>query len=134
MYAAAFGDEGGAPKKTTDCAAIRTMPSTGIPYLPTALAAAVAGGFIVILTELKFSELIYITIATVPLLFLWYFSVNRMHRNYKETLQSTLVTNKQKSETKLVKEYTINGVLEKEVASSVEEKVIYGMKLMEKLA
>ncbi len=112
---------------------IRIDVQTKIEGIVTALASTVAGGLIVVLTELHLAALIYITVATIPFLLLWYLSVNRMHRNYKQTLQDALVTSKGKSDVKVIKEYTINSVLEKEVASTIEEKVIYGLKLMEKL-
>ncbi|HEY0655774.1 MAG TPA: hypothetical protein VGD65_21715 [Chryseosolibacter sp.] len=112
---------------------IRIDVQTKIEGIVTAFATAVAGGLIFLLTQFEVFNLIYVTIFTIPFVVLWYLSVNRMHRNYRSTLQETLVTNKQKSDVKVVKEYTIMSVLEKEIASSAEEKVIYGMKLMEKL-
>lgn len=112
---------------------IRIDVQTKIEGIVTAFATAVAGGLIFLLTQFQVFNLIYVTIFTIPFLVLWYLAVNRMHRNYRKTLQETLVSNKEKSDVKVVKEYTIMSVLEKEITSSVEEKVIYGMKLMEKL-
>ncbi len=112
---------------------IRIDVQTKIEGIVTAFAALVAGALIVIITKSGWFNLIYITIFTLPALFLWFLAVNRMHRNYRETLQNTLVKNKQKTDQGDEKEYTINGVLEKEVSSTAEEKVIYGLKLMEKL-
>lgn len=111
---------------------IRIDVQTKIEGVVTAFASVVAGGLIILITELKF-DLIFFTIFTLPFFALWYLATNRMHRNYRNTLQNTLVRNKEKSDTKIVKEYTINSVLEKEISSSLEEKVIYGLKLMEKL-
>jgi AAA family ATP:ADP antiporter len=112
---------------------IRIDVQTKIEGIVTAFATLVAGGLIIIITRLQLTDLIYITIFTLPFLALWYLATNRMHRNYRDTLQNTLVKNKEKSETEMVKEYTINSMLEKEVSSDAEEKVIYGLKLMEKL-
>jgi AAA family ATP:ADP antiporter len=112
---------------------IRIDVQTKIEGIVTAFATLVAGGLIIIITKLELTDLIYITIFTLPFLALWYLATNRMHRNYRNTLQNTLVRNKEKSETEMVKEYTINSMLEKEVSSDTEEKVIYGLKLMEKL-
>lgn len=112
---------------------IRIDVQTKIEGIVTAFASLVAGGLIILITNSGWFNLIYITIFTIPFLALWYLAVNNMHRNYRETLQNTLVKNKEKSTTRIVKEYTINGVLEKEVRSTAEEKVIYGLKLMEKL-
>jgi ATP:ADP antiporter, AAA family len=112
---------------------IRIDVQTKIEGIVTALASAIAGGLIVLISSLELFNLIYITIFTLPFLVLWFLATNRMHKNYKLTLQDTLIKNKQESETPAVKEYTVNSVLTKEVSSSVEEKVIYGLKLMEKL-
>ncbi|HYG17884.1 MAG TPA: hypothetical protein VD816_03105, partial [Ohtaekwangia sp.] len=49
------------------------------------------------------------------------------------TLQDTLLRNKQKASLRSEKEYTVSTVLEKEINSTVEEKVVYALKLMEKL-
>lgn len=112
---------------------IRIDVQTKIEGIVTAFATAVAGGLIVLISRLELFNIIYITIFTIPFLLLWFIATNRMHRNYRKTLQETLVKNKEQSKAADVKEYTINGVLEKEINSSVEEKVIYGLKLMEKL-
>jgi AAA family ATP:ADP antiporter len=112
---------------------IRIDVQTKIEGIVTALATAIAGGSIWLITQLELFNLIYVTIFTLPFLVLWFVAVNRMHKNYRNTLQETLVKNKEQSEKSDVKEYTINGVLEKEINSSMEEKVIYGLKLMEKL-
>jgi ATP:ADP antiporter, AAA family len=112
---------------------IRIDVQTKIEGIVTAFASVVAGGLILLMSQLDKFDLIYVTIFTLPFLGLWYLATNRMHRNYRNTLQKTLVSNKDNSQKNIIKEYTINSVLEKEVSSSVEEKVIYGLKLMEKL-
>lgn len=111
---------------------IRIDVQTKIEGIVTAFATLVAGTLIILFTVFQFS-LIYFTIVTLPFLVLWYFSTNRMHKNYRSTLQNTLVKNKESGNTTVVKEYTINSMLEKEITSTTEEKVIYGLKLMEKL-
>ncbi|HET9487639.1 MAG TPA: hypothetical protein VFO54_09395 [Chryseosolibacter sp.] len=112
---------------------IRIDVQTKIEGIVTAVASIIAGGFIILITKFELFNLIYITIFTIPLIALWYFVVNRMHGSYRGTLQATLIKNKETAEVTVKKEYTINGVLEKQVQSTVEEKVIYGLKLMEKL-
>lgn len=112
---------------------IRIDVQTKIEGIVTAFATMVAGGLIWILAQFELFDLIYVTLFTIPFLVLWFLSTNKMHKNYRDTLQNTLVQNKEKAEDTQEKEFTINGVLEKEVKSSVEEKVIYGLKLMEKL-
>jgi ATP:ADP antiporter, AAA family len=112
---------------------IRIDVQTKIEGIVTAFATVVAGGLIILINESGLTNLIYVTIFTLPFLFLWYLATNRMHKNYKETLQSTLVKNKESAKTTVVKEYTIDSLLEKEIRSTAEEKIIYGLKLMEKL-
>jgi ATP:ADP antiporter, AAA family len=112
---------------------IRIDVQTKIEGIVTAFAMFAAGALIVLINMVKVFTLIYITIFTVPLLIVWYFVANKMYASYKHTLQNTLLNNKEKSKKKLDKEYTVFKVLEKEVKSSAEEKVIYALKLMEKL-
>jgi len=111
---------------------IRIDVQTKIEGIVTAVATIIAGAFIILITNFKLFNLIYITIFTIPLILLWFFVVNKMHASYRHTLQHTLSTN-ETSEASIKKEFTINEVLERQVSSSVEEKVIYGLKLMEKL-
>ena len=112
---------------------IRIDVQTKIEGIVTAIASIIAGGFIILITQFEIFNLIYITIFTLPLIALWFFSVNRMHQSYRHTLQDTLSKNKESSAVAITKEYTINEVLEKQVSSTAEDKVIYGLKLMEKL-
>ncbi|MEO7991840.1 MAG: hypothetical protein ABI663_19960 [Chryseolinea sp.] len=112
---------------------IRIDVQTKIEGLITAFASVVAGGLIILIMNVDFFSLIYITLFTVPLIIMWLMVVNRMHGSYKKTLEETLALNKTKMSRKAEKEYTIKTVLEKEVNSSAEEKAIYGLKLMEKL-
>lgn len=111
---------------------IRIDVQTKIEGIVTAIASIIAGGVIILITRAGFS-LISITVFTIPLIALWFIVVNKMHASYRNTLQDTLSRNKETSEVAIKKEFTINEVLERQVRSSVEEKVIYGLKLMEKL-
>ena len=112
---------------------IRIDVQTKIEGIVTAIASIIAGGFIILITQFDIFNLIHITIFTLPLILLWFFVVIKMHQSYRHTLQKTLRKNKEAADVIITKEYTLNEVLEKQVASSVEEKVIYGLKLMEKL-
>ncbi|HLZ15795.1 MAG TPA: hypothetical protein VKQ08_02100, partial [Cyclobacteriaceae bacterium] len=98
-----------------------------------ALASTVAGGLIVLINQFKIFNLLSVTAFTAALLLIWYFIANRMYHGYRETLQASLVKNKEAVEKDVVKEYTLDSVLDKEVKSDAESKVIYGLKLMEKL-
>jgi hypothetical protein len=112
---------------------IRIDVQTKIEGIVTAFSNVVAAGLIILITQLHLFDLIYITVFTIPAFFIWYIATNRMHSKYRQTLQNTLSQNKQDSQTSIAREYTVNSLLEKEVSSSAEEKVIYGLKLMEKL-
>ncbi len=98
-----------------------------------ALASTVAGGLIVVINQFPIFNLLSVTAFTIGLVIIWYFVANRMYRGYRETLQSSLIKNKEAVEKDIVKEYTMDSVLDKEVKSDAESKVIYGLKLMEKL-
>ncbi|GHN02793.1 hypothetical protein WSM22_42820 [Cytophagales bacterium WSM2-2] len=98
-----------------------------------ALASAIAGGLIVLINSFSIFNLLSVTAFTAGFLVIWYFVSNRMYQGYRDTLQNSLVKNKTAVEKDVVKEYTLDSVLGKEVRSDAESKVIYGLKLMEKL-
>ncbi len=106
---------------------------TKIEGFVTALASAAAGGLIVLVNQFEIFNVLSITLFTLPVLVVWYLVTNRMYHGYRDTLQDSLIKNKSAVRSHIVKEYTMDSVLEKEVQSSAEEKVIYGLKLMEKL-
>ena len=104
---------------------------TKIDGLITAFAGVMAGSVIILMNNFQL-QFIYIIIGLVPILIIWYFITLKMHHNYKETLQLTL--NKTKGDTEEEKtNYSINSVLQHEVESEKEDRVIYGLKLMERL-
>ncbi|MEQ1587409.1 MAG: hypothetical protein ABL895_16105 [Cyclobacteriaceae bacterium] len=113
--------------------AISIDVQTKIEGFVTALASTVAGGIIVLINQFQVFTVLSITFFTLPVLAIWYWVSNRMYHGYRETLQGSLIKNKSAVKKNLVKEYTLDSVLEKEVRSSAEEKIIYGLKLMEKL-
>lgn len=112
---------------------IRIDVQTKIEGIVTAIASIIAGGFIILITRFEIFNLLHITLFTLPLIGLWYFVVNKMHASYRHTLQTTLAKSKQDADVSVAKQYTLNEVLEKQVSSSAEDRVIYGLKLMEKL-
>jgi AAA family ATP:ADP antiporter len=112
---------------------IKLDVQTKLEGVVTAFATIVAGGLILLINEVKFFDLIYMTIFAIPIIAAWYFVASRLYNNYRATLQSTLIKNKAKVQQKDEREYTVDKVLEKEVNSSAEDKVVYGLKLMEKL-
>ena len=112
---------------------IRIDVQTKIEGIVTAIASIIAGAFIILITRFDIFNLIHITLFTLPLIAIWFLVVNKMHQSYRHTLQDTLIKNKEATAVAITKEYTLNDVLEKQVNSTAEDKVIYGLKLMEKL-
>jgi ATP:ADP antiporter, AAA family len=112
---------------------IRLDVQTKIEGVVTAVANIAAAGLIILITTSELSNLFYVTLFTLPAFAIWYYSTNRMHKSYRQTLQQALVENKQNAAVTIASEYTVDSLLEKEVSSTAEEKVIYGLKLMEKL-
>lgn len=112
---------------------IRIDVQTKIEGIVTAIASIIAGAFIILITQFELFNLIHITLFTLPIIALWYFVVNKMHGSYRHTLQDTLKKNKENNDVAITKEFTIHSVLEKQVSSTAEERVIYGLHLMEKL-
>ena len=113
--------------------AIRFDVQTKIEGVITAFAGLVAGGLIILINNVQIFSLIHISIFTLPVLFLWYYVTKKMHNNYRSTLQSTLIKNKEKAQSNVSQHYSVNEVLEEEVNSDADEKVLYGLKLMEKI-
>jgi len=113
--------------------AINIDAQTKIEGFVTALASAIAGGLIVLINQFEMFNVLSITLFTLPVLVIWYLVTSRMYHGYRNTLQESLVKNKSAVKSHITKEYTMDSVLEKEINSTAEEKVIYGLKLMEKL-
>jgi len=112
---------------------IKIDVQTKLEGIITAFATMVAGGLILLISKVKIFDLIYMTIFAIPIIAIWYFVASKLYNSYRDTLQSTLIKNKAKVQHKDDREYTVDRVLTKEVNSSAEDKVVYGLKLMEKL-
>jgi HEAT repeat protein len=112
---------------------IKIDAQTKIEGFVTALGSAIAGGLIVAINQTDYSSPIWICAFTLPILGVWYWVTNRMYHGYKDTLQGSLVKNKSTVEKDVVREYTLDSVLQKEITSPASNKVIYGLRLMEKL-
>ncbi|MFN3841395.1 MAG: HEAT repeat domain-containing protein [Cyclobacteriaceae bacterium] len=98
-----------------------------------AFAMVIAGGLIYLINKVEIFDILYITVFTIPIIAIWYFIGSRMYGSYRQTLQDTLIKNRTKVIGNVEREYTVDKVLEKEVNGTTEDKVIYGLKLMEKL-
>lgn len=112
---------------------IRIDVQTKIEGMVTAFASLLAGGLIILINKVEAFGFIYIIIFTVPIVVAWYFIANRMHANYRQTLHQSLMKNKESLQTEFQKEFTLRSILEKNASSTISSKVIYSLKLMEKL-
>lgn len=112
---------------------IRFDVQTKVEGVVYAFAGLLAGGLFLLIESVEFFTLIYITIFTLPLLAMWYLITNRMHSGYKDTLQDTLVRNKESKNIQVREEFAVNQVLENEIKSNSSPNIIYCLKLMEKL-
>ncbi|MEQ8302202.1 MAG: HEAT repeat domain-containing protein [Cyclobacteriaceae bacterium] len=112
---------------------IKIDAQTKIEGIVIGIGSTLAGGLIVLINSFEIFNLLSVTLFTIPVLVIWYFVTNRMYKGYRETLQNSLIKGKSDATAHVIKEYTLDSVLDKEVRSTAEEKVIYGLKLMEKL-
>ena len=112
---------------------IKIDAQTKIEGIVIGIGSTIAGGLIVLINSFEIFNLLSVTLFTIPILLIWYWVTGRMYKGYRETLQNSLIINKTDAEKHLTKEFTMDGVLTREVNSTVEDKVIYGLKLTEKL-
>jgi AAA family ATP:ADP antiporter len=106
---------------------------TKVEGMITSVASVIGGGVIVLMNNFPYFTLLTVTFITLPVLGLWYWVTNKMYKGYRDTLQSSLQKSRKVVDQHEQKEYTLDRVLEREVQSAAEDKVIYGLKLMEKL-
>jgi MFS family permease len=112
---------------------IRIDVQTKIEGLITAFASLLAGGLIILINRVEAFGFTYIIIFTLPIVVAWYFIANRMHSNYRRTLHKALLRNKENLTAEFQQEFTLRSILEKNASSTISSKVIYSLKLMEKL-
>jgi ATP:ADP antiporter, AAA family len=112
---------------------IKIDVQTKLEGVVTGFATLVAGALILGIQKFNLVDLIYMTVFAIPLIAGWFFVASKLYAIYRETLQTTLIKNKAKVDHKIDREYTVDKVLEKEINSTTEDKVIYGLKLMERL-
>ena len=89
---------------------LRFDVQTKIEGVVTAFAGLLAGIFLILIKRIEGLDLIYISIFTLPVLFLWYLITNKMHNNYRLTLKSSLVKNKAQLETETDNEISIDRI------------------------
>lgn len=109
---------------------IRIDVQTKIEGMVTAFASLIAGGAIILISQLKFFDLLYISLFTLPIIGIWFLSVARVHNNYKDTLQGTLVKGQTRSREAT---FSIPTILQRETESLENKNVLYGLTIMEKI-
>ncbi len=93
----------------------------------------IAGLILTGIQVLHFSSLLLFTFALIPIIIAWVFSTNKMYEKYRITLQETLISTKNKAVKNVNSEFSIDRMLLGEIKSDNPEKVIFALKLMEKL-
>lgn len=106
---------------------------TKVEGVVSAFSSLIAGGLIILINNVQIFSLITISVFTLPAIVLWYFTTAKMHKNYRFSLRNMLSRNKKSKEGKTRKEYAVNRVLENEVNSESDQKVILGLMLMERI-
>ena len=90
-----------------------------------------AGAMIILINNLQL-ELIFITIALVPVILGWYLITTRMHDRYKDSLQDSLTSNKETAGA--TAKQTIAESLEGDISDTTEEGVVLNsLRLLEKI-
>ena len=110
---------------------VRLDVQTKIEGVVNAFAYLLAGAIILFINSFEVS-LIFITIFLIPIILAWYYVTSQMHAYYRFNLQSALTKNKVDI-SKFPHQYAVNTILKKEVNSHTDEKIIYGLKLMQTL-
>jgi len=98
-----------------------------------AFSALIAGGIILLLSQVERFNLLTISLVALPILFVWYLITRYMHAGYRATLQDTLIKNKEQNSKNIFSEFSLRKLLRQQVDSTEQNKKLYGLKLMEKL-
>ncbi|MEL7001684.1 MAG: hypothetical protein AAFN93_03005 [Bacteroidota bacterium] len=106
---------------------------TKVEGVISALASLLAGGLIILINNVQIFSLIHISIFTLPAVLLWYFTTTKLYRNYRRTLQNMLKKSKRSTKGSTTQRYAIDRILQDEVKSNSDRKVLTGLTLMEKI-
>ena len=71
---------------------IRFDVQTKIEGVVTAFSGLVAGALLIVIENIRGLDLIYISVFTLPVIAIWYVVTQKMHNNYRHTLQDSLGT------------------------------------------
>ncbi len=112
---------------------IRFDVQTKIEGVITVFASLVAGSIILIISRIEIFNLLTLIIFLIPLILAWYLFTLRMHAQYKDTLQDTLETNRQRREQGLQVDFSNDRILEDQIKKASPRKTIFLLELMEKI-
>jgi len=96
-------------------------------------AGLIAGVLLFVVQYFDFSNILLFSILLVPIAGLWAYTTNKMYAGYKDTLRKTLVTSKSKITRSAATEQSLDKMLRKEAYAPYPERVIFALKLLEKL-
>lgn len=93
----------------------------------------VAGGLLTVLGAFHFFELVHYSYFLVFVFIGYAYTVIKIHQEYQTTLKNTLATQKGKDSVGAKVEYSVAETLQEELKRPEHERVIYSLKLMEKM-
>lgn len=96
-------------------------------------AGLIAGVLLFAIQYFEFSNILLFSILLVPIAGGWAFTTNKMYAGYKDTLRKTLVSSKNKILSSAATEQSLDKMLRKEAYAPYPERVIFALKLLEKL-
>ncbi|GAB4129924.1 MAG: hypothetical protein OHK0045_07770 [Raineya sp.] len=96
-------------------------------------AGLVAGVLLYAIQYFDFSNILLFSILLVPIAAMWAYTTNKMYAGYKDTLRKTLLSSKNKISASAATEQSLDKMLRKEAYSTYPERVIFALKLLEKL-
>ena len=96
-------------------------------------AGLIAGILLFVIQYFEFSNILLFSILLVPIAGVWAYTTNKMYAGYKDTLRQTLVSSKSKISSSAATEQSLDKMLRKEAYAPYPERVIFALKLLEKL-
>jgi len=112
--------------------AVRIDVQTKIEGSSKFFAVLVAGGVLYIIDSYSFT-LLHVTILLVLFVIGWIYVTDKMYSKYRNSLKATLSGNKAKMTLASRNEFSIDRILLKELETQNSDKVIYTLKVMEKI-
>src|SRR5690606_23268182 len=112
---------------------IRIDVQTKVEGIVMALATVLAGALIILLNKVRVFDFFSVTVATIPLVGAWCYISNTLNKGYRITLQNTLAFARTTTDQHRERSYNVPDVLQKGIASNVDGRVMYALRLMEQV-